>query len=68
MNPNPHQKPQDTEIRMCPCCGRDVLQVDGTIQPHSTTTTSRAKGDDSLCQGSNRVMRPSRNQPEEWTT
>ena len=57
--------PQDTEIRMCPCCGRDVLQEDGTIKPHSTTTATRTKGDDSLCPGSGRVMRPSTNRPDE---
>lgn len=61
---NPHQKPQDTEIRLCPCCGRDVLQNDGVIQPHSTTTATRAKGDDSLCPGTNRVMRPAQEAEE----
>ncbi|OGG44096.1 MAG: hypothetical protein A3F84_27685 [Candidatus Handelsmanbacteria bacterium RIFCSPLOWO2_12_FULL_64_10] len=57
--------PQDTEIRLCPCCGRDVLQEDGVLKPHSTSTASRAKGDDRLCPGSNRVMRPGRNVDDE---
>ena len=47
----------DTEIKMCPCCGRDVLMEDGTLW-HSDSSLTREQ--QLLCSEDPRIWRPLR--------